>query len=145
MSASGAAVKTFFESYRAAFERYDASGIADHFAFPAHMTSDADQIELSAIPSKEEWIDQLKHLVEMYRAIGVSSARILELTISGLSPRVVYTTVRWGLYDRTGALLYDFYATYTMVSMGGALRISALAHNEMPQSRDALKRIQRGS
>jgi hypothetical protein len=37
------AVRSFLESYRDAFERLDAAAIADHYAYPSHITGDADE------------------------------------------------------------------------------------------------------
>lgn len=34
-------ITNFFDSYRGNFERRDAEGIVDHFAYPCHVTSDA--------------------------------------------------------------------------------------------------------
>ena len=43
---TAAAVRAFLESYRDAFERLDAAAIADHFAYPSHITGDADEVAL---------------------------------------------------------------------------------------------------
>jgi hypothetical protein len=135
-------VVAFFESYRAAFERLDADAIADYFAYPSHMTSDAGEIELTPILARGEWRGQIEQLVGMYRAIGVSSARILRLTSTDLSPRVVQAMVHWALRDGLGADLYDFHALYTLVEIDGALQIGAIAHDEIPRSQEfmALRR-----
>lgn len=42
----------------------------------------------------------------------------------------------WELLDRAGARLYTFAATYTLAKIEGALRIAALAHNEIPSYRE---------
>ena len=86
-------VKGFFESYRAAFERLDALAIADHFAYPSHISSDAGEIVLLPISGKQDWIASIEHLLGMYRAIGFSSARVLDLATTELSPRLAHATV----------------------------------------------------
>lgn len=97
-------VARFFESYRAAFERYDSAAIADLFGYPTHVTSD-----------------------------GGSA--------STLSDRLVQATVRWALEDAGGRLLYRFDAIYTLARIDGTLRITAIAHNELPGYREALARL----
>jgi len=43
---TAAAVRALLESYRDSFERLDAAAIADHFAYPSHITGDADEVAL---------------------------------------------------------------------------------------------------
>jgi hypothetical protein len=135
-------VTSFFESYRLAFERLDASAIADHFAYPSHVTSDTGRIVLSPVVTKPDWTRQIEQLLAMYRAIGFASARILNLAPTKLSPRLVQTTVDWALQDNTGSLLYTFQAAYTLAKIDDAFRISAIAHNEIPRYRESLARLE---
>lgn len=132
----------FFESYRGAFERLNGDEIAGHFAYPCHMTTDAGKIELTAILGRDEWRGQVERLVAMYREIGVGSARILQMTSTDLSPRVVQAAIHWRLCDGSGAGLYDFRALYTLVEVDGGLRIAALAHDEIPRVQEFMARRQ---
>jgi hypothetical protein len=134
-------VHTFFESYRVAFERQDAPAIAEHFAYPSHLTSDAREIDLMAVAAKPDWIGQVERLLAMYRAIGVGSAHVLELASTELSPRLVQAVVHWALHDVSGGRLYDFQAMYTLAMIDDALRITAIAHNEIPRYRECLARL----
>ena len=131
----------FFQSYAAAFEHADASAILDHFAFPCHITSEAQEITLTAIASREEGARLVEQLLEMYRNVGVATARVLELGVNEISPRLLVALVHWGLDDEAGARVYAFEAAYTLASIDGVLRISTVAHNEIPQYRAALARI----
>jgi len=133
-------VEVFFESYRAAFERLDPAAIADHFAYPAHVTSDGKEIGLIAVRSKREWAAQLERLLEMYRAIGFRSARVHELKVTEMSPRLILANLRWELRDAADGLLYEFQAVYTLADVGAGFRITAIAHDEMPRYREALAR-----
>jgi len=114
LSGTKRAVNAFFESYRAAFERLDAPAIADHFAYPGHITSDTGEIVLVPITTKHEWIGQIERLLTMYRAVGFASARALKVDATELSPRLVQTLVHWAPYDDAARLLYEFEATYTL-------------------------------
>jgi hypothetical protein len=135
-------VTGFFESYRLAFERLDSSAIADHFTYPSHITSDTGEIVLSPVVTKPDWTRQIEQLLDMYRAIGVASARILDLAITELSPHLAQAVVDWALQDNTGSLLYTFQAAYTLAKIDDAVRISGIAHNEIPKYRECLARLE---
>jgi len=135
-------VNAFFESYRAAFERFDAPAIVDHFAYPSHVTSDTGETVLMAVAGRQDWIVQIERLIGMYRAIAVSSARMLDVVVTELSPRLVQACVRWGLYDGAGNNLYEFDAIYTLAAINGALRITAISHNEIPRYQACRARLQ---
>ena len=140
-------VKDFFEGYRVAFERLDAGAIADHFAYPGHVTSDSDQYGIGLLPvaEKQQWIGTLQRLLGMYGAVGFASARIRKLATTELSAGLVQAIVHWALHDRAGRLLYEFEAAYTLAKLTGAFRITALAHNEIPQYRACVARLQSAS
>lgn len=126
-------VVRFFESYVSDFESFDASAIANHFAYPCHITSDMEQPQLSSSPSHEHWKGQIEGLVALYQQLGVATASILEMTESALSPRVTQARVHWMLKTSTGEEVYDFTGVYTLVDEGGGLKISAIAHDELPK------------
>jgi hypothetical protein len=134
-------VSAFFDSYRSAFERQDAAAIADHFAYPGLMTSDAGETTLVPITNRQEWIGKVAQLLGMYQAIGVSSARVLDLTLTEISPRLLQAQIHWKLQTATGEHLYAFQAIYTMAQTGGAFHITAIAHNELPQYQACYARL----
>ena len=131
----------FFESYRAAFARADAPAILDHFAFPCHVTGEAREITLTPIASRAEAARMVGQLLEMYGDVGVATALVLKLAASQVSPRLLKARVRWGLDDAAGARVYAFGAAYTLASIDGALRICAIAHNEILRYQECLARI----
>jgi hypothetical protein len=133
---SGQSVSAFFGSYRTAFERLDAPAIAGHFAYPSQITSDGGgPIIVTSIVTKQDWTRHIEQLLGMYRKIGFSSARILDMATTIISERLVQVFVRWSLLDRGGRSLYDFEAAYTLANMNGNLRITAISHNETLKSR----------
>ena len=134
-------VNAFFQSYRLAFEQRDAPAIAGHFAYPGHMASDMGHIVLGFIDDKENWTGRIQQLLEMYRAIDVASARVVDMTMMHVSPLLLQARVHWELDDSHGRVLYDFLATYTLVTVEDTLRIAAIAHNEIPQYRACLARL----
>lgn len=135
-------VDAFFDSYRAAFERSDVSAIADHFAFPLHITSDAGQVAPLTVATRQDWIGIVQRLLAVRRAIGFSFARALNLVAIELSSRLIQAVVHWSLLDSAGGTLYDFNAAYSLATIDGVVRITAISHNEVPRYREYLARIQ---
>jgi hypothetical protein len=138
-------VHEFLEVYRAAFEAFDVSAIAGLFAFPCQITSDAGEIEVTVVPTREAWASQIERLLAAYRAIGVRSAEAGELRVIELTPRLAQAAVNWRLIDGEGATLYDFDATYTLADLGQGMRITAIAHNETPRLRALVGRRRSGN
>ena len=136
-----AQINAFFYSYRTAFEHQDVTAIADHFAYPGHVTSDAGEITLVPITNRQEWIGKLEQLLGMYRAIGVGSARVLDLTLTEISPRLITAQIHWALQTAAGERLYDFEAIYTVAQTDGAYRIVAIAHDELPHYQACYARL----
>jgi hypothetical protein len=132
----------FLDAYQRAFEALDAPAIADLFLYPSHVTSDAGEVEVRAIPSREEWLPQVERLVGAYRAVGVRSAEARAVDSVTLTPLLTQVRVRWGLVDEVGDTIYEFDAAYTLAGIAGDFRIAALAHNELPRLRAAVE--QRG-
>jgi hypothetical protein len=136
-----AQINACFYSYRTAFERQDATAIADHFSYPGHVTSDAGEIALVPIANRQEWIGKLEQLLGMYRAIGVTTAHCLDLMVIDISPRLLQAQVHWALQNATGERLYDFDAIYTVAHIGEEFHITAIAHDEMPHYQACYARL----
>lgn len=126
-------VTRFFEAYVADFTSFDASAIAKHFAYPCHITSENEPVQLTVANSEDEWRTQIEGLVALYQQFGVADASILEMSEDVLSPRVTQVRVHWMLKTGTGEDVYDFTGVYTLVDQGSGLKVSALAHNELPR------------
>lgn len=123
-------VPDFLEEYRAAFEAFDVSAIADLFSYPCVITSDADEIDVAVVATRDAWLPQLERLVAAYRAIGVRSAEAVEVRVAELTLRLAHAVVHWRLTDGRGDALYEFDAAYTLADLGQGLLITAIAHNE---------------
>lgn len=133
-----AKVRGFVDAYRLAFEAFDAAAIADLFFYPCQITSDAGEITVMTVPTRDRWLPEIERLVEAYRSIGVRSAKVVELQVVELTPRLAQAAIRWRLVDGSGQSLYDFDAAYTLGDPGTGLRITAIAHNESPRLRAAM-------
>jgi hypothetical protein len=140
-----AEVQAFFDAYRSAFERRDAAAVAAHFRFPLHVTGDAGEVSVVSIPSVAAWIPQIERLLAGYAQLDVRTARMLAARTTRLSPRLAQTAVRWALADSAGQVVYEFDAAYTLAATGGALKITAITHNEQLRAREALHRRASGT
>lgn len=56
-----------------------------------------------------------------------------------LTSRLAQVTVRWAVADGKGRSVYDFEASYSLADHGNGMRITAIAHNEMPRLRAAIE------
>ena len=108
---------------------------------PCHITGEAREVTLTPIASHELGVHMVGDLLEMYRDVGIATARVLELTTIEVSPRLLVALVHWSLDDATGAKVYAFEAAYTLARFDGVWRITAIAHNEILRYRECLARI----
>jgi hypothetical protein len=131
-------VEHFLDAYRAGFEAFDVEAIVDLFSYPCQIASDADGVTVTTVGTREAWVSQIDRLVAAYREIGVRTAEALELHVMELTSLVAQVTVHWRLADGEGRSIYDFDASYTVADRGDGLRITAIAHNEMPLLRAAV-------
>jgi len=137
-------VRAFFTSYCTAFIRQDAPAIAKHFADTVHVASDGGDDVSVHVANAAEWRKTIDRILEMYRAIDVGSVEATGLATDALSSRLVQARLRWALSDRAARPLYEFDAMYTLARHTETFRITALAHNEIPEYRRCLARVGRG-
>ena len=74
--------RRFLDAYRAAFEAFDVEAIADLFSYPCQIASDAGEVTVTTVATREAWVPQVDRLVSAYRAIGVRSAAFSSYTRS---------------------------------------------------------------
>ena len=123
----------FFQSYIEVFEKFDAEGIADHFTFPLHVTGESDPVDVRSVASREEWLETLQTLLELYKGFGVATAEVLDTTTTVISDRVLQVARHWSVRSGSGEEIYDFNGIYTLVDKDGGLRITAIVHDELPK------------
>jgi hypothetical protein len=133
-------VRAFFTSYCAAFIRQDAPAIVKLFADTIHVSSDTGDDVSVRVASAAEWRMTIDRLLEMYRSIDFGSAEAIALATDAMSSRLVQVRVRWALQDKASRPLYEFDAMYTLARHSELFRITAIAHNEIPQYRRCLSR-----
>jgi hypothetical protein len=134
-------VRSFFTSYCTAFIRQDAPAIAKNFADLVHVASDSGDDVNVHVETAAEWRKTIDRLLDMYRAIDVGFIEATGLASDALSPRLVQARVRWALSDRASRPLYEFDAMYTLARHSEIFRITAIAHNEIPEYRRCLARV----
>jgi hypothetical protein len=126
-------VNALFKSYCASFEALDPEAIADHFAYPGIIVSDAEEVVLIPLASRQECVAAVAKVVALHRKLGVPVGRIHDLSVLELSPRLVQASLKMEVLDETASQLYDFEATYGLAKISGAWRIVAISHNQMPR------------
>jgi ketosteroid isomerase-like protein len=140
-----AAVRALLESYLDAFERMDAAAIADHFAYPSHIASDAGEVALMQLTNRQDCLEAVEKVVAMHRELGAPSGTICDLSVVELSPRLAQASLRMEAHARAGGMLYDFEAIYTLAQTREGWRIAAIAHNQIPPLLECLARRQSGA
>jgi len=138
ISIAEAEVASFFESYRAAFESFDASALSDHLAYPAQIASDDDGVKLIVLESGQAYQRMIEPLFAMYRRLGVRTGRIVKLSISAVSIRIVQAVVCWEILDGDARPLYAHKAAYTLATGSTGWRIAAICVNELPALKKCL-------
>jgi hypothetical protein len=131
-------VDEFFASYAADFATYDAATVAEHFAYPVQSVGDTDAGPDVTTAGRQEWLLVLDRLLGAYRELGVTGARLHSVQVTRLGHGLHVARVGWTLLGTDKLPVYDFEASYTLVASDGGLRISAIAHNEVPKLRAAL-------
>lgn len=133
-------VRAFFTLYCTAFIRQDAPAIIKHYANLVHVSTDDGRDVSVTLSTIDEWRTTVDQMLEMYRAINVGSIEATGLGVDALSPRLVQTRLRWALKDKAAQPLYEFDAMYTLARHTEKFRITAIAHNEIPEYRKCLAR-----
>jgi hypothetical protein len=131
-------VRAFFTTYATAYIRQDVPAVCRHFADLVHISGDTGETVSVHVETIAEMRQTVAHLIDMYRAIDFGFAEVLALATDEMSPRLVQARLRWLLRDKSGKPLYEFDAMYTLARHTDLFRITALAHNEMPQYRRCL-------
>ena len=112
-----------------------------HFADLVHVASDNGDDVSVHVSTSIELKRTIAQLLEMYRTIGFGAAEISGLATDELSIRLVQARVRWILRDKMTRPLYEFDAMYTLARHTEKFRITAIAHNEIPQYRRCLEKL----
>jgi hypothetical protein len=93
-----------------------------------------------AVPTREAWIATIERILQMYQAMGVRRAAMRDLRLTELSPLVTQARLVWALHGDGDQLLYEFEATYTLVSLEGGLKIvQVITENEQPKFREVMR------
>jgi hypothetical protein len=135
-------VRAFFTSYCTAFIRQDVPAITRHFADVVHVATDVGDDVNVHVANGAEWRTTIERILAMYRAIDVGSVVATGLATDPLSARLVQARLRWALSDKGGSPLYEFDAMYTLARHTETFRITAIAHNEIPEYRRCLATLE---
>jgi hypothetical protein len=135
-----ARVEEFFDEYRRTFASFDVPAIGALFAFPVHVTSEADGVTVTSVATIEEWLPLIDRIVRAYQLLGVAEATPLSVQTVRVTPRILHAIVHWALGQADGKPVYEFTESYTLATTGDGIRIVALAHDETPRLLAAVAR-----
>jgi len=119
--------------YFAAYTKGDVDEILDWFLLPCHFVSDADEVALMPLATREACRTGVERVVNWHRDLGVEGRRIVKQSIIELSPRISCVDVVVDVLVAGGLKLYDFEAVYTFVRREETWRIAAIIHNQLPR------------
>ena len=133
-------VKAFLEAYASAFQRLDKDAVADRYAYPAHVVTYNGGVRLLAVPTREAWTAVIERILQMYGAMGVRTAAMVDLRVVSISPHVAQARLVWGLRGQGETPLYEFEATYTIALFDGELKIvQVISENEQPKFQGVMR------
>jgi hypothetical protein len=133
-------VKVFLGSYASAFQRLDRDAVADRYSYPAHVITYNGGIRLLAVPSREVWTAVIERILQMYGAMGVRTAAMVDLTVVNISEQVAQARLVWALRGEGDKPLYEFEATYTLALFDGELKIvQVISENEQPKFQGVMR------
>jgi len=126
-------IETFFEEYRTTFARFDREALLPLFALPIHVASATDGDVNVMVAGADVWPGVIDGLFSAYRTLRVVDAELLELDAVPVSDQLWSARVRWRLVREDRSAVYEFTAVYTVIEAAGALRVAAIAHDELPK------------
>ena len=118
--------------YFKAYEQFRIDEIIDGFLLPCHLVSDAEEVVLMPLPTKES-CRVVQRVLDWHRGLGVERFSIAKQVIIELSPRISCVDVKVDVEDGAGVKLYDFEALYTFVRSASTWRIAAITYNQIPR------------
>jgi hypothetical protein len=126
-------IEQALDAYFAAYQRGSIDEIVDWFLLPCHFVSDADEVALMPLATKEACRAGVEKVVNWHRYLGVKERRIVKQLIIELSPRIICVDVKVDVERDEGVKLYDFEAVYTFVRRDANWRVAAITHNQIPR------------
>ena len=126
-------IEQVLDAYFAAYQRGSIDEIVDWFLLPCHFVSDADEVALMPLATKEACRAGVEKVVNWHRYLGVKERRIVKQLIIELSPRIICVDVKVDVERDEGVKLYDFEAVYIFVRRDANWRVAAITHNQIPR------------
>lgn len=119
-------VKQFLETYRAAFDAFDADSIADLYHYPGLIAS-MDQSE--ALLTRDDAVKYFARVCDTHKRMGYHRALLLSSERATLTENLATVTVRWRFETSTGQVITEFDCTYTLCDLGSGVKaFSAVVH-----------------
>lgn len=123
------ALAAYLDDYR----HFRIDKILEWFLEPCHFVSDAEEVLLMPLPTREACRAGVERVLNWHREIGANGRTIVKQDIIELSSRISCVDIKSEIEDDAGNKLYDFEGVYTFVRVGAAWRIAAITHNQIPR------------
>lgn len=133
---SGSQIDKLFNQYENAFDKLDMKTIsgycADNFISAGPTGSIAQ--------SRAEYEEKTREIIDFYKSVGRSSARIISKRVMPICTEYSMVVVRWGMtFERTGARLIEFDKSYIVREIDSSPRIILLISHEDEEA--AIKKL----
>jgi hypothetical protein len=99
-------------------------------------------VVLLQLSNRQDCLAAVEKVLAMHRELEAPSGIIRNLSIVELSPRLTQASLTMEVHRRTGGMLYDFEAAYTLAQTRAGWRIAAIAHNQIPRLLECVARRQ---
>ncbi|MEM9300686.1 MAG: hypothetical protein AAGE01_01165 [Pseudomonadota bacterium] len=113
---------TFLDSYRQAFDAFDADAIAAHYHFPSILASiDGTQ----AFLSREDAVARFTRVCDHHRRLGYHHASCDNVRSEELADNLWRLTVDWRFHSAAGNEILAFSCSYELGDYGDGPRVTA--------------------
>jgi hypothetical protein len=110
----------FFRDYAAAFDAFDAGGIATYYHCPCLIVTDG---LVASLSTNEAILDNMRGVLEHHRAQNVGRADVSELHVEVQAENLAIVRLRWVVHDQAGARIWNWFNTYNLADHGAGWKI----------------------
>ncbi len=119
--ALAAEIGRFFADYAAAYDAFDASAIARHFAVPSYILHP--DRDTAAFTTADALHANMERVNAINRAHDYGRAEPGPLTVTAFAPSLVLAMVPWTIRTRAGAILWRFTCSYQLARRADGWKI----------------------
>jgi ketosteroid isomerase-like protein len=119
--ALAAEIGHFFAGYANAYDTFDATRIAAHFAVPAYILHP--DREANGIATREALVANMEQVNAINREHRYGRAAFGPIAVISFAPTLVLATVPWTIRNVNGEVLWEFTCTYNLAKRADGWKI----------------------